>query len=161
MDTQAETSIFCQSAITRFPPDRVFHGSNSKFKLTELVDRVKRSKNVIVLLSPNYPRRTFTMVELHYALRYGANVRTVKVERAGLGTFDFDKLLNDIKTGELFSYLKAEDWATLAEHDITLEVMADNLLKVMDVVAVDFSVKHPLPIQQSMLDFIFKDIVVD
>ncbi|HYE75036.1 MAG TPA: hypothetical protein VEF04_16965, partial [Blastocatellia bacterium] len=89
------------------------------------------------------------------------NVRTVKVERAGLGTFDFDKLLNDIKTGELFSYLKAEDWATLAEHDITLEVMADNLLKVMDVVAVDFSVKHPLPIQQSMLDFIFKDIVVD
>ena len=99
------------------------------------------------------------MVELHYALLSGANVRTVKIERAGLGTFDFDRVQADIKSGAIARYLDGKEWRTLADHGNTVQKMGENLLKIMDVVAVDFSVKHSRNVQQAMLDDIFKELV--
>ena len=68
VDTSAETAVLYDKAKIMFPNEHVFRDSEHFFKLDELIIRIKRAKNCLVLLSYNYPRRPFTLVELHVAL---------------------------------------------------------------------------------------------
>src|SRR5262249_22280762 len=73
VDTVAEVAVLFDAAAQEFGEDRVFVDVEQRFKLTELIHRVRDSQNVIVLLSPNYPKRPFALIELYHALRSGVN----------------------------------------------------------------------------------------
>ena len=159
LDTLTETQLFYMQASQRFPGKRIFHDANSQFKLKDLVEKVKHSKNVIVLLSGNYARRPFTMVELHYALKSGSNVCAVKVDKAGMLPFDFEKVETDLKSGEIVHDLNEEGWALLREYDITVEDVVSNLKQVMDVKANDYRPKDDLRLQKVVFDMVFENIM--
>lgn len=154
-DTAGETQALYQAAVARYGATKVFHDANTRFKLSELVSRVKTSAAVVVVLSENYPRRPFTMVELHYALRSCSKVHVVQVDSS---PFNYEQVRQDIKEGKAFEYFSTDSWDLLREYDVTYEDVCANLTKIMDVVSTEYSLKHASKIQESMFEVIFYGI---
>jgi len=152
IDTVAETTILTEKAKTRFPGSSIFRDADSKFKLSELITHIHNSKNVIVLLSGNYPKRPYTLIELHHALKSGLSVHLVKVTREGMVPFDFDQVLHDIETKAVKSYLDEKGWSLLQENGISMAQVCADLKQVMDVRAFDFSVSFSLTVQAAMIE---------
>jgi hypothetical protein len=122
------------------------------FKLSKLVEHVQMAKNIIVLLTPDYPTRPFTLVELHFALLAGLNVVPVQVSRAGMKPFNFEQVHSDIKKGKVKKYLNKDGWAVLANHGIGLAEVEADLKKVMDVVSgLEFKVGATSKVQAAQI----------
>jgi len=159
-DTVAETSRLCDAATQQFPKAKIFRDMDVSFKLSELVHHVQQAHNVVVLLSENYPKRHFTLVELHFALKSGANVCAVRVTRPGMESFDFDVVSADIESGKVKDYLDKKGWGILREHGITEEDVCRDLKTVMDIVAVPFSCANTTGVLAAQIADIFHGIEV-
>ena len=159
-DCAGETLQLAQHASVKFPGHSIFRDADVKFKLSELVQHVKQSKNVIVVLSENYPRRPFTLVELHTALQVKANVVAVRATRQGLNQFDFGQVQKDIANGNIYNYLDESGWALLREYDIDLEAVATDLKAVMNVAAGSLDLLAAQTVIHAMLDHILHGVVL-
>lgn len=159
-DTLAETSIFFNQAQARYPKQKIFRDNETKFKLNELIQHVQSAKNVVILLSGNYAKRPFTLVELHHALTSGANICPVKVSRPGMEPFDFEQIQLDIKSGKIKDYLNKDGWDLLLQQGITPEDVIKDLLEVMNVTATSFSVEHSSKVQTAMIDSVFDGLTM-
>ena len=157
-DCASETLYLAEKAGSKFRGASIFRDADVKFKLDELVEHVKRSRNVIVLLSEHYPRRPFTLVELHTALQHGANVVAVKVARPGLIPFDFGQVAKDIQTGQLTNYLDEDGWTLLAGYGIDLDAVARDLKAVMNVRACDLNMGSAAIVLAAMVEDIFDGV---
>ena len=162
IDTVAETKTLYDAACVKFPNRKIFRDAESRFELSALMDHVKNSKNVVVLLSDMYPKRPYTLAELHASLQSGANICPVKVTREGMKSFDFEKVAKDIQTGEIKTYLNEEGWMILKNLNISIEDVCRDLQKVMNVRAFDYSLSPAKRITDAMLEEIFlKGIVLN
>jgi len=157
-DTVTETSRLNEAATQRFPQAEFFHEKTSK--LSELVGHVQEANNVVVLLSGNYPKRAFTLVELHFALKSGARVCGVKVTRPGMEPFDFEAVRADIKSGKIKDYLSEDGWDTLGEYGITVEEVSKDLETVMNTAASPLSFKSSSRVQNAQIEDILDRIYV-
>jgi len=155
IDTVAETLIFSQRARERYPKYSVFRDADAKFKLSQLILEVQKAHNIVVLLSGNYPRRPYTLIELHYALKSNANICAVKVTREGMPPFDFERVKQDIKNEKIATYLEEDAWRMLADHDIGVDDICKDLKNLMDVKAFEYSTSSSTNVQNAMLDDIF------
>ena len=136
MDSAAETTLFYNEAIQRLPKEKVFHDNNAMFKLNDLITKVKQSKNVIVLLSANYCKRPYTLVELHAALQSGVNVIPVIIEKPDTPSFQFKEVNEDILSRKIQYYLSVDGWNLLKDFEITIDNVIHNLQFVMNVRAI-------------------------
>ena len=159
-DCAAETMHLADKASLKFKGASIFRDADVKFKLDELVEHVKKSRNVVVLLSEHYARRPFTLVELHTALKIGANVVAVKVSRPGLKPFDFAQVASDIDSGKLEEYLDSKGWELLNSYDIDAETVGRDLKAVMNVRACDFNMGSAARVLAAMIEDVFDGIVV-
>jgi hypothetical protein len=159
-DTSAEATIFFKDAKARFPDRKIFRDMDTSFKLNELIQHVSSSKNVVVLLSENYPKRPFTLIELHHALAARANICTVIVTRQGMKPFDFEQVKLDIKSGNVAGYLDEDGWDLLREHGMTVRDVEKDLQTVMNVVGVPFSVENHGKVQDAMMGVVFDRLVL-
>ena len=158
MDTVAEVSILSDKATQHFPQSKIFRDADSAFKLSHLVNLVKHSRYVIVMLSYNYARRPFTLVELISALRAGSEIVTVTVSRPGLKPFDFEQVKEDIQSGQIQSYLDKSGWDTLKEFEITYRDVGDALTKVMDVRGWPYDCNQSTKVQNTMVEEILDNL---
>ena len=158
-DCASETLHLAEKAASKFKGSSIFRDADVKFKLDELVEHVRRSKNVIVLLSGQYAHRPFTLVELHTALLSGANVVAVKVLN-GSKPFDFKQVANDIESGKLADYLDAKGWKLLEEYGIDKEAVAKDLKAVMNVRAADFTMGLATKVVAAMVEDIFEGVII-
>jgi len=132
-DAQAEASKLYNQIIECIPPERVSRESMNKFNTGVLFEWLKKANNVVVVLSANYPKRRFNMLELHYALRCGANVSAVRVEREGEERFDEQQVQTDIESGVISSYLTQRGWGLLQQHGITMHDVVTSLLQIIEI----------------------------
>ena len=158
-DSAVETVLFYSQAAQRYPPARIFHDSNNRFKLDDLVLHVQRARNVVVFLSSNYCRRPYTLVELHFALLAGANICPVIVEKPGSASFDFGAVAADIKNKKIVEYLDSAGWDLLREHGITVDDVSVDLKKVTNVIAHRFPINQPIKVQNAMFEVIFDSLI--
>jgi hypothetical protein len=156
LDTAPEATIFFRAARAKFPEHKIFRDRDTHFKLNDLVRHVSSAKNVIVLLSSNYPKRPFTLIELNHALASGAHVCPVIVRRQGVKPFDFDQVRKDIKAGKVAGYLDDHGWDLLYDNGVTLEDVEKDLQEVMNVAAPEFSVDHPDIVQDAMIESVLQ-----
>lgn len=154
-DTALETSLFFNEAQTRFPNHKIFLDKETKFKLDELIQHVRSAKNVVILLSGNYAKRPYTLVELHHALKSEANICPVTVSRSGMESFNFERIRADIKSGGIKDYLSQDGWDLLYQQNITVGDVIDDLNEVMNVTASQFSGELPSKVQKAMIESIF------
>ena len=156
-DSAMETVLFYGRAAQRYPAKRIFHHSNNAFKLDELVLHVQRAKNVVVFWSPNYCRSSYTLVELHSAMRAGANIYLfiVEKEKPGSASFDFATLAADIKSRKIVRYLDASGWELLKDNGITVDDICADLKKLMNVRVHKFPINQPTSVQNAVFDVIF------
>jgi len=160
MDTVAETSVLSEKARHKFPASSIFRDADSKFKLSELITHVQRSKNVVVLLSGNYPKRPYTLIELHYALKSGAEVIPVKINREGMNPFNFEQVKRDIQNKAIEEYLDRDGWDLLEAHGVEVAQVCEDLKFVMNVRAYDFSVSFSHSVQGAMIEDILNAILL-
>ena len=160
IDTVAETGILFDAACSKFPNRKIFRDAESRFELSALMDHVKNSKNVVVLLSDMYPKRPYTLAELHASLQSGANICPVKVTREGMKPFDFEKVVTDIQSGAIKPYLNEEDWMVLNNLNISVEDVCKDLQKVMNVRAFDYSSSFAKKVRDAMIDEIFTEGII-
>jgi alpha-tubulin suppressor-like RCC1 family protein len=138
-DTVAEVASLYGSAQRMYPSDSLFRDADASFELSGLISHVKKSRNVVVMLSYTYPRRPFAIVELHAALRSNANILPVLVQREGMKMFDFEEVHRDIGSGEIANYMDAAGWEILKGFSIGPKELGDDLKAVMNVRAFEFS----------------------
>jgi hypothetical protein len=62
VDAVGEVAALYTVAKAKYPNDSHFRDADQAFQLDQLVNEVKKSRNVVVMLSYNYPRRPFTIV---------------------------------------------------------------------------------------------------
>ena len=160
IDTVAETGILFDAACYKFPNRKIFRDAESRFELSALMDHVKNSKNVVVLLSDMYPKRPYTLAELHASLQSGANICPIKVTREGMKPFDFEKVTNDIQSGAIKTYLNEEGWMVLNNLNISLEDVCKDLKNVMNVRAFDYSSSYAKGVRDAMIEEIFSKGII-
>jgi hypothetical protein len=155
VDTIGETGILYDFAINLFPDKKIFRDAESAFKLSELVDYVKNSRNVVILLSGQYAQRPYTLVELHCAIESGARICPVKVTREGMAPFNFEAVKSDIVNGRVSTYLDRAGWKTLEEYGIGPREVEQDLRIIMNVRAFDYSSSFAKGVRDAMLQEIF------
>ena len=92
------------AAKVKFPNQNIFRDTDQHFALSALVANVKKSKNILVFLSPNYGSSPYCMVEMVTAVRCGAHISTVLVHKPGLGMFDFAAVNAKLASGNVSSF---------------------------------------------------------
>jgi serine/threonine protein kinase len=160
IDTVAETAYLYSKCASKFSRYSCFRDADSSFQLDKLLELVVQSANVVVLLSENYAKRPWTLVELVHSLRYRANICPVVVGRPGKKNFDFEQVKNDIKSGALHGYLDADGWKTLNDNEVTYEDVCESLMQVMNYRGFDFNSGFALRIQEAMIDELVQGIVI-
>jgi hypothetical protein len=75
-------------------------------------------------------------------------------------SFDYGNVEADIKADRLKAYMSADDWAFLAENGITMDMVAKDLRKVMNVTAFDFTTTSPSRVQEVVMELIFETVKV-
>ena len=161
VDTSAETAVLYDKAKIMFPNEHVFRDSEHFFKLDELIIRVKRAKNCLVLLSYHYPRRPFTLVELHVALENGLHIIPVKVLREGMKPFDHHQVAQDITHGRVYKYLSKNDWQLLKTFGMNEEAVCKDLQTLLNIKAFDLSLNFASTVREAMIeDILRKGLVV-
>jgi hypothetical protein len=139
MDTVGETAALYSHATRLFPRDKIFRDADTSFQLDQLVAEVQASRNVVILLSHNYARRPYSVIELHMAIQSGVNLIPVLVRREGMQAFDFEQTTLDIESGAIGGYLDAGAWEIVGAYGVTPETLAADLKVVMNVRAMEFS----------------------
>jgi hypothetical protein len=120
------------------------------------------AKNLIVLLTDNYPKRPFTLVELHFALLAEVNIVPVVIYRAGLKSFNFEQVQHDLNKGKVKNYLDKGGWSVLANHGIGLAEVEADLKAVMNVVTgLEFKVGATSTVQTAQIVDISKALQQD
>ena len=104
------------AAKQKFPNHKIFLDNQEHFALSKLVANVKKSKNILVFLSPNYGSSPYSLVELCTAVQCGAKISTVLVHRPGLGLFNFEQMNALLKSGDVTSLLDENGWSVVHEH---------------------------------------------
>ena len=151
-DAVSEVGLLAKATRAKFPGKAVFRDADSSYNLSELVNYVKHSKNVVVVLTGNYARRPFALVELVTSLRCGANVVAVLLIRPGMNSFSFEQVQADIKSKEIQNYLDERGWAFLQEYDISVEDVCKALLHVMNVKAEKIDMDSRQEVLDVMID---------
>jgi hypothetical protein len=146
-------------ALKKAHPDKtVFWEESGKFVYEDMVAKVNTCKNVILLLTNDYVRDPYRMLELNYMLAKKKNICLVIFVRSLEDEpFDFKQLDLDIKNKAYHSYMKKEDWAFLKAHHITEANVYANLKAIRNIIALPYNADDPVEVQQ----IIFKKIVLD
>lgn len=128
----------------KLPTLSILRDAERKFHLDQLVTEVKNAGNVVVLLSDNYPRRPFTLVELHKALIGGANVVAVKVVKEKMESFSLDHVGKAVESHEdIKPFLTADDWQLVLSQGLVPAEVRWALKRVMNVRGFTLSLEKP------------------
>jgi len=154
-DASTEASVVCDGMLRRIPAGSVFYRLPNQlepfasmtydmtFKMSEVISRVKTSKNVVVFLTANYCKRPIPMVELHCALATpGVNVIPIIVETTR-PSFDAVRINEDIRLGKVQGYFNKDIWDLLNAFDISTETVIRNLQAVTNMDMIRFRKENP------------------
>jgi len=159
-DTVAETGVVFVAAKQKFPNHKIFLDNQERFVLSSLVANVKKSKNVLVFLSPNYGSSPYCLVELCTAVQSGAKISTVLVHKPGLGQFNFEQMNALLKSGDVSSLLDESGWSVVKEQGITKEMIINAMKAVVNVRAFDLHMDAPVRVRNAEFDEIWDGIVL-
>lgn len=99
---------------------------------------------MVVMLSVNYPKSMYSLLELHTALQAGIKIIPFLVSRSGMITFSYEQVKSDIVSHRIETYLNAEQWTTLQGHSVNIAQVEQNLSKLLDIVSKGFDTRHSL-----------------
>jgi hypothetical protein len=160
-DSLAETKIVSEFVAAKFPGRSLFRDTEQHFALSTLIDNVSRSTNVLVFLTPNYPKRPYCLIEIHHALKHGVNVVTIKIRKPGLDMFDFNGLNKALASeSTLQGFIEPSVWDVLKENGITVSDVRADLKKIMDVKAFTLDMDEPKEVQDVMMEMICRGLKV-
>jgi hypothetical protein len=154
-DSLSETRIVHEFVAAKFPGQSLFRDTEQHFSLSELINNVSQSMNVLVFLTPNYPKRPYCLIELHHALKSGANIVTVKIRKSGLAMFDFELMNKALASDDaLQAYIDESGWKILVENGISVSDIRSDLKRVMDVKATTLDMDEPTRVQNIQMEVI-------
>jgi len=158
VDTLVEVKVIYDALVAKYPSESHFCDRESHFHLSKLMEEVGSAENVIVCLSPNYVHSPYCLVELITSLRNNVNVVAAKVQKPGLGDFDFQKVGDDLRKGEIGSYLNESGWKVLEDNGLTQEDVKDALQRVTNVKAFDLHMNSPKRVLDAELECLFEGL---
>jgi len=148
------------AAKQKFPNHKIFLDNQEHFALSKLVANVKKSKNILVFLSPNYGSSPYSLVELCTAVQCGAKISTVLVHRPGLGLFNFEQMNALLKSGDVTSLLDENGWSVVHEHWVTRDMVISAMKEVINVKAFPIHVDASERSKNAQMEDIWDGIVL-
>jgi hypothetical protein len=133
-ESLSETGIILDAAKSRFK-GKFFRDTEEHFDLTDLVENVVLSKNVIVILTPGYGTSPYCLVELCSAVKAKCNVITVLLHKPGLKAFDFEHMNSLVDSGDVTSVLDDRGWRVLETQGFGMLDVLGAFRRVMNVKA--------------------------
>src|SRR5690606_11540282 len=114
-DTAGEVNALYDAARAAYPAASVFRDRSNA-----LIETVKDTENVLVMLSENYCKEFHTLIELVHAMRAGIHIVTVRVTRPGKKSFDLERISRALTSLEgVWALLDATGWAILAQNHVS------------------------------------------
>ena len=130
-----------------------FLDSEEEFKLSQLLAAVKRSRLLLILLTPNYVTRPYCVVELVTAFKSNIPIVSVSLARHGLAPFDFGSLMSKLETlSGVESLLNKSGWKVVTDQGFSKQDVRDALQGAIDVKAHDYHSHGPLNVRTAELD---------
>jgi len=159
-DTVAETGVVFAAAKQKFPKHKIFLDTQEHLHLSNLMANVKKSKNILIFLSPNYTSSPYCLVELCTAVQCGVKISTGLVHRLGLGQFNFEQMNALLKSGDVSSLLDESGWSVVHEHEVTKDMVISAMKAVIKVKAFPFHVDASERSKNAQLEEIWEGIML-
>jgi len=159
-DTVAEAGVIFAAAKQNFPKYKIFLDTQEHLHLGNLVANVKKSKNILIFLSPNYTSSPYCLVELCTAVQCGAKISTVLVHKPGLGQFNFEQMNALLKSGDVSALLDEGGWSLVKEQGITKDMIISAMKAVINVKAFPFHVDASERSKNAQLEDIWDGIML-
>ena len=159
-DTVAEAGVVFAAAKQNFPKYKIFLDTQEHLHLGNLVANVKKSKNILIFLSPNYTSSPYCLVELCTAVQCGAKISTVLVHKPGLGQFNFEQMNALLKSGDVSALLDEGGWSLVKEQGITKDMIITAMKAVINVKAFPFHVDASERSKNAQLEDIWDGIML-
>jgi len=132
----------------------VFLDSEDLTSLEDLQVRVRKSHNLILMLTKNVLTRPWVLLEITTALEAGVQVLPVEVEKQGNDfVFPDEKFYRDFKDGKLLGNSGTQ---LMAKYDVTLETVVDALRQVFEKISLHYSPHRPADIRRCELQAILR-----
>ena len=140
--------------------DKLFLDSDNLPRLSVLLEQVKKTRNVIFILTKGFFSRPWCLLELVIATKEGKNLVPVKLVSGQRG-FDFTRQRQ--YTEELSSYLdEANPGAvqSVKEQGFEIEEVQVAIRKLMDIIAVELNFSNPEPVLDAQFDVIISKLIM-
>lgn len=132
----------------------IFLDSEDLFDLSSLTDHVKRSENVVLLLTPNLFQRPWCLVEIVTALRSEIPVVPVEVQRPGISfQYPTEEFYRNLKSG---NYLEASAVKLLEDLQIYMEDVEEAIRNVFRFISIPFSPHKAAAMRQMELEAVLQ-----
>jgi len=126
-----------------------FLDSDNLSDLGKLLEQLRSSKTLIVILSTNYLRRPFCLAELAEACRGGMDIISVRL--VGVHEFDFQEIAAVTET-QVQQLLSDDEWSLLEEEGITLTDVVAGIKRIKLIIALPFNPNGSAKIQSTEVD---------
>jgi len=139
--------------------DKLFLDSDNLPKLSVLLERVKKTRNVIFILTKGFFSRPWCLLELVIATNEGKNLVPVKLVSGQRG-FDFTKQRQ--YTHQLSLYLDEVNPGAVQivqEEGFEITDVENAIRKLMDVIAVELNFSNPENVLDAQFDAIISKLV--
>jgi len=139
--------------------DRLFLDSDNLPRLSVLLERVKKTQNVIFILTKGFFSRPWCLLELLVATNEGKNLVPVKLVSVQRG-FDFTRQRQ--YTHELSSYLDEVNPGavqSVQEQGFEIAQVQDAIRMLMDIIAVELNFSNPEHVLDAQFDVIISKLI--
>jgi len=126
-----------------------FLDSDNLTDLGKLLDQLRSSKALIVILSTSYMRRPFCLAELAEACRTELNIISVRL--IGVHEFDFQEVATVTET-KVRGLLDEDEWKMLEEEGVSLSDVVAGIKRMKQIIALPFSPNESTTIQSAEVD---------
>lgn len=135
----------------------VFLDSEDLTSLEDLQVRVRKSHNLLLMLTKNVLSRPWVLLEIVTALESGVQVLLVEVEKIGNNfVFPDEKFYTHLLDGTLLGKTGVE---LIAKYGVSMETVADSVRQVFEHIALHYSPHRPAEIRRCELQAILKQCV--
>mmetsp|Transcript_115646 Transcript_115646/g.180713 ORF Transcript_115646/g.180713 Transcript_115646/m.180713 type:complete len:368 (+) Transcript_115646:2-1105(+) len=130
----------------------IFLDSEDLSDLKKLVDHVKRTQNLVLLLTPLLLTRPWCLVEIVTAIRSGVHIVPVEIVRPGTQfKYPTEDFYQQLLKGKLLSKAAQE---LLESHQITLEQLEQAIREIFTQIAISFSPQRSKAVRGAEVDAI-------
>jgi len=126
-----------------------FLDSDNLSDLGKLLEQLRSSKTLIVILSTNYLRRPFCLAELAEACRSDMDIISVRL--VGVHAFDFQEIAI-VTESHVQQLLSDDEWNLLEEEGISIGDVVAGIKRIKQIIALPFSPNGSAKIQSVEVD---------